>query len=211
MPEIRMKYCFETSVLLIDDIPSLSKTKGTQEEFVNLLNHYYASGIKVLMTSDRDLIQIQGLEERIRSRLLAGLNLQLSHPGFASKRKLLQFKMAQMGFHIWTAIEDQILSHCGSCVRELEGALHRLALLNRINGAVTSQILQAMFPAVAVTTSGKPPAIPEALMEEVVTKHGFSVRDLRSPSRQRSLIAEIARQHHRDPSTVSSVLKAFRA
>ncbi|MCL1910130.1 MAG: chromosomal replication initiator protein DnaA [Kiritimatiellaeota bacterium] len=122
MPEFRARYR-SADVLLVDDIHFIAGKKEIQEEFFNIYNALHNVQKQIVMTSDRPISKIQGLEERLVSRFQAGLVTDIAKPEFETRVAILRHK--QQGFE--RKLPDGLLNFIGeniiSNVRQLEGAL----------------------------------------------------------------------------------------
>ena len=224
MNEFRLKYRLETDVLLIDDIHCLEKAKATQTELFNLLNDFQKCGKKIVLTCDRGVQSFEGFEDRLKSRLLGSLVLELDHPSVSSKLQILNFKLNSQGLRIPEEMIQRILLSSGPCIRSVEGAINRLKMLIQTAGHLDSAILDKMFP---VSSEKEIEAISvDAIILRVCNVNKVSVADLKGASRKRHLvaarrecaaslkaelgltIADIGRILQRDHSTIISLLKA---
>ena len=118
----------EVDVLIIDDIQYLVGAEKTQQEFFHTFNALHQANKQIIISSDRSPDDLKLLEERLRSRFMWGLPVDIYPPDFELRCKILRAKIKNMS--ISTKIEDSVIEYiannCQNDVRFLEGALNRL-------------------------------------------------------------------------------------
>ncbi|MBC8212570.1 MAG: chromosomal replication initiator protein DnaA [Gammaproteobacteria bacterium] len=125
--------------LLIDDIQFLADKNRSQEEFFHTFNSLYESKAQMIITCDRYPKEIEGLEERIRSRLGWGLAVDIKPPDLETRVAILQSKAESIKQHIPEEVAFFIASKFKSNVRELEGALKRVIAHAHFTGQPITQ------------------------------------------------------------------------
>ena len=189
MADFRNKYRLKTDVLLIDDIHCIDKAKGTQNELFNLFNDYQHSGRKIILTSDRDISELKNLDERLKSRFLGGLVLNIDLPSHDSKKKYLIRKLNDCLIVLNPNVIDQILSNAGSCYRSLDGIICRLQMLKRLNGRIDESVTEKMFPRneSAIIESSGTESISSILIA-TANKFELTVAEIKGVSRKRKIV-----------------------
>lgn len=112
--------------LLIDDIQFFAKKERSQEEFFHTFNALLEGGQQVILTSDRYPKEIDGLEERLKSRFGWGLTVAVEPPELETRVAILMKKADQAGVDLPHDAAFFIAQRIRSNVRELEGALKRV-------------------------------------------------------------------------------------
>jgi len=112
--------------LLIDDIQFFAKKERSQEEFFHTFNALLEGGQQVILTSDRYPKEIDGLEERLKSRFSWGLAVAVEPPELETRVAILIKKAEQAGVELAHDVAFFIAQRLRSNVRELEGALKRV-------------------------------------------------------------------------------------
>lgn len=112
--------------LLIDDIQFFAKKERSQEEFFHTFNALLEGGQQVILTSDRYPKEIEGLEERLKSRFGWGLTVAVEPPELETRVAILMKKAEQTKVDLPHDAAFFIAQRIRSNVRELEGALKRV-------------------------------------------------------------------------------------
>jgi chromosomal replication initiator protein len=171
----RSKYR-EVDVLLIDDIQFISGKESTQEEVFHTFNHLHAAGRQVVLSSDRPPKALSTLEERLRSRFEGGLLTDIAQPDFETRVAILQAKAATLNMAVEPGVLMLVAERVDSNIRELEGALNRLALQAQLNHsklttALAADILNNLAPV-------RTPCAPTVLVRVVAEHFGLHADDL---------------------------------
>lgn len=127
----RRKYTECTDVLIIDDVHELKNKTGTQEQFFHIFNELIERGKQLIFTSDKNPKEIDGLEDRIRTRLSQALPVEIQQPDLETRIAILKKKAVEKDVYLSDDVVNLIAKCVKSNIRELEGCLIKL-------GAVTS-------------------------------------------------------------------------
>lgn len=109
--------------LLIDDVQFLGGKERSQTEFFHTFNSLFDRRCQIVLTCDRFPKEIDGLEERLKSRFGSGLSVSVTPPELETRIAILQSKAEKFDFELPDDVAMFIASHVVSNVRELEGAL----------------------------------------------------------------------------------------
>ena len=113
-------------ILLIDDIQFFAGKERSQEEFFHTFNALLEGGQQIILTSDRYHKEINGLEERLKSRFGWGLTVAVEPPELETRAAILKNKAALSNIELPNDVAMFIAQRLRSNVRELEGALKRV-------------------------------------------------------------------------------------
>ena len=113
-------------VLLIDDIQFFAKKERSQEELFHTVNTLLDSGQQIVLTSDRYPKELDGIEDRLKSRFTWGLSVCIEPPELETRVAILLAKAKQLGCDLPESVAFFIATEVHSNVRELEGALRRV-------------------------------------------------------------------------------------
>ncbi|MEA3500780.1 MAG: chromosomal replication initiator protein DnaA [Candidatus Marinimicrobia bacterium] len=116
----------KADVLLVDDIQFFESKESTQEQFFHTFNELYQKGKQIVITADRTPKELHAIEERLVSRFLSGLMVDIQPPDYESRIAILQKKANIDDLLIPEEILDFIAKNITSNVRELEGTMTRI-------------------------------------------------------------------------------------
>ena len=120
--------------LLIDDIQFFAGKERSQEEFFHTFNALLEGGQQIILTSDRYHKEINGLEERLKSRFGWGLTVAVEPPELETRAAILKNKAALSNIELPNDVAMFIAQRLRSNVRELEGALKRVIAHSNFTG-----------------------------------------------------------------------------
>lgn len=112
--------------LLIDDIQFFANKDQSQEEFFHTFNHLLEGNKQVILTSDRFPKEVDGLEDRLKSRFGWGLTIAVEPPEFEMRVAILMKKASEFGLLLPDEVAFFIAKRLRGNVRDLEGALKRV-------------------------------------------------------------------------------------
>ncbi len=116
----------QADILLVDDVQFLKSREGTQEQFFHIFNDLLQRDKQIVITSDRPPKELEGLEERLVSRFLSGLMVDVQAPDLESRIAILQHKTLVENLDIPYEVIEFIAQNISSNIRELEGTLTTL-------------------------------------------------------------------------------------
>ena len=122
------------NALLIDDIQFFAGKERSQEEFFHTFNALLEGQQQVILTCDRYPKEVSGLEERLKSRFGWGLTVAIEPPELETSVAILMSKAALENIELPEEVAFFIAGRIRSNVRELEGALRRVAANSRFTG-----------------------------------------------------------------------------
>lgn len=139
-PKFRRKYRY-LSLLIVDDIQFIAGKEAVQEEFFHTFNSITSSGGQIILTSDRPPSAIKNLEDRLLSRFLGGLTVDIQSPDFELRSAILLIKAKEKGIDIDIEAAKIIAERVIDC-RGLEGAL--LSIYAKVLGVKDKVDLEAV-------------------------------------------------------------------
>ncbi|MGD9649660.1 MAG: chromosomal replication initiator protein DnaA, partial [Dongiaceae bacterium] len=114
-------------VLMIDDVQFIGGKDSTQEEFFHTFNALVDNNRQVIVSADKSPSDLEGLEERLRSRLGWGLVADIHPTNYELRLSILQSKALALKINVPVPVMEFLAHKITSNVRELEGALNRIA------------------------------------------------------------------------------------
>ncbi len=115
-------------VLMIDDIQFIAGKESTQEEFFHTFNALVDNGKQIIIAGDRAPMDLEGLDERLRSRMGWGLVADIRPSTLELRLNIVKHKAAMMNLTLPEDVAVFLANKITSNIRELEGALNRLAV-----------------------------------------------------------------------------------
>lgn len=203
MQEFRKRYREGVDVLLVDDVQFLAGKDGTQDEFFHTFNALHDNHKQIVLTADRKPHEIADIADRLRTRFAWGLLADIEPPELEVRIAILRKKAAVENIDLPDDVALFIAQSIKSNVRELEGALIRLAAYS----SLSKRIIDIQF---AQEILGGSLARPrehitcDSVIKAVASYYGVKATDLRSPRRHRSVAGPravamyLARQHTKD-------------
>lgn len=174
-------------VLLIDDIQFISNKETTQEAFFHIFNSLYDARKQIVFSSDTFPQNINGIAERLRSRLASGMIADIHQPCIEVKTAILKRKAEASGETLTDEVAHFLACHVTSNIRELEGALIRvLAFAHLTKQRITLDLVQNIFMHNECTTKEM---VDFKVVVKAITKHfTYSLEELRSEKRNKELV-----------------------
>ncbi len=172
--------------LLIDDIQFFAKKDRSQEEFFHTFNVLLDKRQQIIMTSDRYPKEIDGVEERLKSRFGWGLTIALEPPELETRVAILKSKAEQLDVLLDDEVAFFIAQNIQSNVRELEGGLKRvIAHANLLGVDITVSLAKVALKDI-LALQAKLVTISN-IQQTVADYYKLKVADLNSKRRTRSL------------------------
>jgi len=171
-------------LLLLDDFQFIAGKEGTQEEFFNTFNELHQNNKQIVITSDRQAKDIQGLESRLQSRVEWGMTADISCPDFETRVAILEGKCTEKNYRLNMEILRYIAGTIQSNVRELEGALNKVIAYHQFKNiepkleTVQNQ-LQSFMPSMPKRT-----ITPRRLLEIVTAYYDIKMEEILGKSRE---------------------------
>jgi chromosomal replication initiator protein len=186
IPEFHRRYR-AADLLLIDDIQFLEGKERTQEEFFHTFNALHPKS-QIVMTSDRPPKKISTLEERMRTRFEWGLLTDIQPPDLETRLAILQKKAHSDNLATTPEVLSFIASRIQTNIRELEGALIRVAAYASLTRTpmtleLAQNVLQSLLP-----NALEHRVTPDLVVSITSEYFSLSTDELRSSSRTRPLV-----------------------
>ena len=127
-----------TNVLIIDDIQFMIGKEAMQEEFFHTFNSLIEKGSQIIISADRAPNKLMKIQERIKSRFSGGLVVDIQNPEYDLRLKIVKKKIDEFNLinkekvNISEEIQEFISNEIRTSIRELVGALNRIASFSRI-------------------------------------------------------------------------------
>ncbi|MFA6383558.1 MAG: chromosomal replication initiator protein DnaA [Parcubacteria group bacterium] len=175
-------------LLIIDDVQFLSGKEKTQEEFFHIFNFLYQLNRQIVLSSDRAPKAIPTLEERLRSRFEGGMIADVSKADFETRMAILRKKAATDALDISDSALEFIASNVTHNIRELEGALNRVAVSAQLTDRdITLELVQNLLS--ELISSGKKKGVTHKHVIKIVSDfYDISQEDLVIKGRKKEVV-----------------------
>lgn len=173
-------------VLMIDDVQFIAGKESTQEEFFHTFNALVDQNRQVIVSADKSPSDLEGLEDRMKSRLGWGLVADIHPTTYELRLGILQSKIEFLSLNIPDKVLEFLAHKIASNVRELEGALIRLKAHADLTGhAITLDLTQDVLSDI-LRANDKTLSI-EDIQKKVAEHFHLKVADLTSARRAQNI------------------------
>ena len=184
--QFRQKYR-NIDVLLIDDIHFIAGKEATQEEFFHTFNTLHDSRKQIIISSDRPPKDIANLEERLRSRFAWGLIADIQPPDFETRVAILRKKMENEPIPVPDDVIHFIAQEIKTNIRELEGALIRVAAYSLLEEKPVSLPMAKMVLKDMIQKTGRAIGV-DLIQRKVAEFFNLSVADIKVGRRNKNIV-----------------------
>lgn len=168
-------------LLIFDDLPELQTRPEVQQQLLAMLDDLLAAGSRVLFTSRQSPGEVKGLSRRLVNRCQGGILVDLPAPGDASRRKMIEHFSSSLNFVLPEPTVAVLAKRGPSSPGELLETVSRLRQV-RTKGPISPDDLTSFLAATL------PPLTLNEIAKRVARHYGVKLTDLRSASRQASLV-----------------------
>ena len=212
-------------VLMVDDFQFMGNKGTTQEEFFHTFSSLVEEGKQVIISADKSPTDLEGIEERLKSRLVGGLVVDIMPTDFDLRMGILKKKAEVLGIDLPQKVAEFLAQKITSNVRELEGSLKRVAAHSQLLSGkeitldMTQDVLKDMLRSIDRKTTI------DEIQKKVAEHFNISVKELQSSRRARTVarprqvamylakqltsrsLPEIGRKFDRDHTTVMHAVR----
>ena len=173
-------------VLMIDDVQFIGGRDATQEEFFHTFNALVDQGRQIILSADKSPSDLEGVEERLKSRLNCGLVADIHATTYELRLAILETKTEKMKLEAPHQVLEYLAHKITTNVRELEGALNRVAAHTQLVGRdltleTTQEVLHDLLRA-----HDRRDTI-EEIQKRVAEHFNIRISDMHSARRARSV------------------------
>lgn len=174
-------------VLMIDDVQFIGGKDTTQEEFFHTFNELVDNNRQVILSADKSPSDLDGVEDRLKSRLGWGLVADIHPTTYELRLGILQSKAKTHSVHIPPNVLDFLAFKITSNIRELEGALNRIVAHTTLVGSeINIEIAQNVLK--DLLRANEKFITIEIIQRKVCEYFGVKLSDLLSAKRQKNII-----------------------
>ena len=173
-------------VLIVDDVQFLAGKEKIQEEFFHTFNALHQANHQIIISSDKPPREIPTLEERLRSRFVWGMSIDMQTPDFETRCAILQTKAQTHGISLPPEVTEYLATNVQTNIRELEGALNQLLAFCEMRGLDPDMGVASSLLGTAQT---RPKHISAKQIIEKTARHfQVPVEDIMGPKRDKDIV-----------------------
>ncbi|MEI7758882.1 MAG: chromosomal replication initiator protein DnaA [bacterium] len=173
-------------VLIVDDVQFLAGKEKIQEEFFHTFNALHQANKQIIISSDKPPREIPTLEERLRSRFVWGMSIDMQNPDFETRCAIIQTKAESHGLELTSDVTEYLANYVQTNIRELEGALNQLLAFCEMR-----ELEPTLDVTVSLLGSGKsrPKHIsPRQIIERTAKYFQIPMEDIMGPKRDKDIV-----------------------
>ncbi len=179
-------------LLLIDDVQFLQGKERTQIELYHIFNALYLIGKQVILSSDTPPKDLKGLQERLKSRFVSGLVVEVKKPDLETKLSIIRKKSKELNVKIPHDVSLLLAKTITSNIRELEGSISRLKAYSEMLGRpMTLDFARDVLKDILEVQDVEDLSI-EKIQKEVANYFAVNLNELTGNSRKKKVV--LARQ-----------------
>ncbi len=217
-------------LLIVDDIQFISGKEATITEFFHTFNELYQKNKQIVLTSDRPPKQLKNIDERLVSRFNCGITCDITKPDYETRFAILKNNCAAAGVTLDDEIYEFIAKKVKSNVRELEGALNRIIVYEKLKiEPLTLTVAERILKDFVFTESDKNLTY-AMIKQEVANYFGIEIEDIMGKKKVKNIVTArqiamfiafnkvkntnvttVAREFERDHSTISHAVEKISA
>tara|TARA_Y100001960_G_scaffold331716_1_gene429630 strand:+ start:940 stop:2328 length:1389 start_codon:yes stop_codon:yes gene_type:complete len=173
-------------VLMIDDVQFIAGKDSTQEEFFHTFNALVDQGRQIVISADKSPSDLEGMEERLVSRLNCGLVADIHATTYELRLGILQSKAHKLGAQVPANVLEFLAHKITANVRELEGALNRVVAHSQLVGReITMETTQDVLRDLLRANDRR--VTIEEIQKQVASHFNVRISDMHSARRARSV------------------------
>jgi chromosomal replication initiator protein len=173
-------------VLIVDDVQFIAGKEKAQEEFFHTFNALHQGSKQIIISSDKPPRDIPTLEERLRSRFVWGMSIDMQTPDFETRCAILQIKAEMHGATLPRDVVDYLATNVQTNIRELEGALNQLLAWCEMRGLEPTMGIASSLLGSAQT---RPKHISARQIIERTARHfQIPLEDILGPKRDKDIV-----------------------
>ena len=179
----------DIDVLIIDDFQNISGKDRSQEEFFHTFNELHNANKQIIVSSDQLPSQIAKVDERLASRLMMGIPIDIQMPDFEVRCAILKTKADMLGVEIDDQTVEYIANDVQSNIRDLEGELNRVLALAEMRGVAPYEIIadDSFYTNHSVSANKRRNISPKQVIDKVAKYYDLSARDLLGTKRTKNI------------------------
>ena len=177
----------KVDVLIVDDFQFIVNKEKSQEEFFHTFNELQQHDKQIIIGSDRLPAQIATIDERLASRLMMGVPIDIQMPDFETRCAILKSKAEMLGAEIDDKTVEFIAENVRDNIRNLEGKLNQILALAELRGVPTYELIDDSYIAQTSARAKRKTISVKQLIDKVAKYYDLSAKDLLGTSRIKNI------------------------
>ena len=173
-------------ILILDDIQFIGGKNKSQEEFFHVYNSLYEKNKQIILSSDRPPNAIVELEDRLRSRFEGGMIADIGLPDYETRLVILKNKLQEKNMDLPEDVLDYIATNVKKNIRELEGALNKILIYNKINREINIETVKKLLRGFVFSPFDV--ANYKKIIETVARFYNMEEKSLFDPTRRKEIV-----------------------
>lgn len=176
----------KVDVLIVDDFQFIVGKEKSQDEFFHTFNELHQKNKQIIVSSDRLPNQIATVDERLSSRLMMGVPIDIQMPNFEVRCAILKSKAELLGMDLSDSVVEFLAENVKSNIRELEGKLNQLLALSDVRGIDPEMLISDGYMDEMVRTR-KRGLSAKQIIDKVAKYYDLNSKDLLGSSRMKNI------------------------
>ena len=177
----------KVDVLIIDDFQFIANKEKSQDEFFHTFNELQQHDKQIIVASDRLPAQIATIDERLASRLMMGVPIDIQMPDFETRCAILKSKAELLGAEIDDKTVEFIAENVRNNIRDLEGKLNQILALAELRGVPTYELIDDSYISQNTTQVKHKVISSKQLIDKVAKYYNLNSKDLLGKSRVKNI------------------------
>jgi chromosomal replication initiator protein len=172
--------------LIIDDVQFIAGKEKMQEEFFHTFNALHQANKQIIISSDKPPKEIAPLEDRLRSRFVGGMSIDMQIPDFETRCAIVQTKAQTHEILLEPELVEYLANNVQTNIRELEGALNQLLAFCEMRGLDPTLAIAASLLGAAKTRPKHVSA--KQIIERTARHFQIPLEDMLGPKRDKDIV-----------------------
>jgi len=174
-------------VLIIDDFQFIANKEKSQDEFFHTFNELQQHDKQIIVASDRLPAQIATIDERLASRLMMGVPIDIQMPDFETRCAILKSKAELLGAEIDDKTVEFIAENVRNNIRDLEGKLNQILALAELRGVPPCDLIDDNYIAQTNIQTKRKTISAKQLIDKVAKYYDLSAKEILGTSRVKNI------------------------
>jgi chromosomal replication initiator protein len=174
-------------VLIIDDFQLIVGKEKSQDEFFHTFNDLYQNNKQIIVSSDRLPSQIATVDQRLSSRLMAGIPIDIQMPDFETRCAILKSKAEFTGVQIENDAIEYLANNIKTNIRELEGKFNQLVALSELRNMSPQEVIDEGYLTDSQMMNVKAIS-PKQIIDKTAKFFQLTPKEISSESRSRHVV-----------------------